>query len=147
MIAYNPNGDVFILEEKNPFSSLPDIESNKDTLTEAMEFQKLSQLVRIITLVDFTFTTISLIHSDPRLLGFSLISLFGYLGAVNYNKIFVNIYLIFQYLKAVSKIYVFYITFYTPLYTLMIVFSQMYDVYVICIVHKFLKNMNNQLNF
>jgi len=161
-LALNPDGKICYLEKNNPYrtqstqTQLADSESvripNEDAFNfltleiynDADNLEKYSRFIRLVTLIDIIMTMLNLGLEFPYFLAVSMLSLCGYYGAVNYNRTFLFVYMVYQYLKIIAKAFFVYYNWQSKLIILVIA-SEMYDAYIIVVTHRLSKLITKSL--
>lgn len=130
IIVENPNGVPSIaIDETTPISnSTPDVEQpivqihfgletisvDQDTFEKLKVFDSEARVIRCLCLIEFINSFINFSAQNEVLILFSgVLSYIGYLGASEYNEMYVRIYLIYNYLSLLAKISIVTVTFNT----------------------------------
>lgn len=127
-IAVNPDGNIVYLEKHNPYKSKcsedKDAESDNvqhirineedfyigvNMIHHALDLEKKAKFVKIICLVDLFVSVMNLGMQSSYALIPCFVSICGYQGAVMYNKSLVMIYMVYQALELIAKVYLLFI--------------------------------------
>jgi hypothetical protein len=159
-LVLNPDGKICYLEKNNPYrtqstqTQIKDVESIRITendlmtylpielYTRADELQRYSRFIRFVSFIDFAMTLLNLGLEFPYFLAVSVISLCGYYGAINYNRTLLFVYMTYQYLKIITKSLFIYYN-YASKYIIIVIASEIYDMYIVAITSRLIKLINN----
>jgi len=142
-VVQNPDGQIAYIEKYNmykteetqtePVHIIINTETEYipiETHDTSEQLQKHSNFIKCICLADVLITAINIGLQYPYGIVICLISVCGYQGAVQYNKQYLIIYSIFQYIKMISKVIIMVYIIQTG-YLVILIASSAFDIYIL----------------
>jgi len=153
-IGQNPDGNICYLQEYNPYKEKKvdietqttsssyirlqndDIYITSDDFQRALELERYSRFIKLVCMFDGTLTILNAIMYNPYFAFVGLIYYCGYQGANQYNRTYLNIYITYEVLELIGKIYIL-AQIMMQKYAFVLGISVMIDVYILRIYNKF----------
>jgi hypothetical protein len=156
-VLVNPDGQYCVLQEYNPYKDkATDIETQNnnteyvrlqdndicitiDDFRKALELERYARFIKFICFFDGTLTLINALMINPYYIFVGIIYYCGYQGANHYNKSYLQIYMTYEVIEVITKIFIF-VHIMKQKYSFILGFSIAIDMYILNIYNKF-RNM------
>lgn len=128
--AQENNIEYVRVEEEN------DLYISVDDFRKAIELERYARFIKLICLLDGSLTLLNMLMRNPYYIFVGFIYYCGYQGANQYNKTYLQIYMTYEIIEVIAKLYLF-SQIIQEKYALLLALSIFIDMYMLNMYNKF----------